>query len=241
MRIEGLAERFEISLMTAHRDLDDLERNGLLRKTRGVATAVPARLFEANDSYRSAEQRAEKEALARAALGFIEPGEAIMLDDSTTVGHLARHLVTKAPLTVISNALPVMNQLGNESGIHLVALGGEYRSRCSAFLGRATIQTLATLRTDTFLMSAAAVGDDMTFHQDSEAADVKRAMFETASRRILLVDHTKFTRRALHALLPLAGFDIVVLDDATPAVDQERLERLGLQVVLVPVVDTPTG
>lgn len=241
IRIEGLAERFDISLMTVHRDLDDLERSGLLRKTRGVASALPTQSFEASDLYRSAQQWAEKEALAQAALRFIDPGQAIVLDDSTTVGHVAGHLAGKAPLTVISNALTVMNQLGREGGIHLVALGGEYRSWCSAFLGRVTIRMLANLRTDTFLMSAPAVSDDMTFHQSPEVADIKRAMFETAARRILLVDHTKFGKRALHAVLPLAGFDIVVLDDETPMVDRERLERLGVEVVSVIPLNASAG
>jgi hypothetical protein len=67
--------QFDISLMTAHRDLDELERHGMLRKSRGIAAATSTRLVESSDVYRLTRQAAEKEALASAALQFIEPGQ----------------------------------------------------------------------------------------------------------------------------------------------------------------------
>ena len=67
MRIEDLTERFGISLMTAHRDLDDLVSRGLLRKTRGTVSAAPTSLIEASDVYRSSRQSPEKAAIAAAA------------------------------------------------------------------------------------------------------------------------------------------------------------------------------
>ena len=56
MRIEDLVERFGISLMTAHRDLDELASRGLLRKTRGIVSAAPSSLVEASDVYRQSQQ-----------------------------------------------------------------------------------------------------------------------------------------------------------------------------------------
>ena len=40
-----------------------------------------------------------------AAMDFVEPNQAIFLDDSTTVMHMVKHLPSKAPLTVITNTL----------------------------------------------------------------------------------------------------------------------------------------
>ena len=68
VRIEELAERFGISQMTVHRDLDELEGRGLLRKSRGVATALSTALVESSDVFRSSRQLAEKEAIALAAM-----------------------------------------------------------------------------------------------------------------------------------------------------------------------------
>lgn len=230
VRIEQLAERFDISIMTVHRDLDELESRGLLRKSRGVATATSTSLVESSDVYRSSRETREKEALALHALELVEPGEAVMLDDSTTVLHLARHLPEKSPLTVITNVLTIVNELRDTRGIDLLAIGGEYYGWCSAFMGGMTTQAIKELRADTFIMSTAAIVDDVVFHQKLETVDVKRAMFDSSARRILLVDHTKFEKRALHALAPLSAFDLVVVDAATPQHHVDRLRRDGVAV-----------
>lgn len=232
VRIEELAARFDISVMTVHRDLDELEGRGLLRKSRGVATALSSALVESSDVYRASRQLAEKESIALAALDFIEPGQAIMLDDSTTTLHLVPHLATKKPLTVITNTLTIMEQLRAANGITMLGLGGQYYNWCSAYMGRITTTTVENLRADLLVMSTSAISDDVAFHQTQETVDVKRAMFESSSRRILLADHTKFERRALHAMLPLAQFDAVIVDTATAPEHLDRLRRNGVNVVV---------
>lgn len=231
VRIEQLAARFGISVMTVHRDLDELEGRGLLRKSRGIATATPTSLVESSDVYRASRQLAEKEALARSALELVEPGQAILLDDSTTVFHLARRLHARAPLTVITNVLTIMDELRSVRGITLIGLGGQYYNWCSAFMGRITTQSISMLHADTFIMSTAAITNDIVFHQSLETVDVKRAMFDAAARRILLADHTKFDKQALHALAPLSDFDTVIVDDATPAEHLLRLRGKGVHVI----------
>lgn len=232
IRIEQIAERFGISVMTAHRDLDGLEGRGLLRKSRGVASAMSTALVESSDVYRAGRQLAEKTAIAHAALEFIEPGQAIMIDDSTTSLRVAEQLDSKSPLTVITNCLTVIDAVRGMRGITLLGLGGDYYNWCSAFMGRLTTTAIRELRADLFVMSTSAISDDIAFHQTQETVDVKRAMFESSSKRILLADHTKFDHRALHAMLPLADFDAIIVDHdiARPHVD--RLREAGCTVVV---------
>lgn len=232
IRIDELATRFEISSMTVHRDLDELERRGLLRKSRGVATALSTALVESSAVYRSGRQLAEKKAIAQAALEFIDPGQAIMLDDSTTTLHLVPHLHVKRPLTVITNTLTIMNEMSSENGINLIGLGGEFHSWCSAYMGRITTSAIAAMRADVLVMSTSAITDGMTFHQTLETVDVKRAMFNACRTRILLADHTKFEKRALHAMLPLADFDAVIVDAATERHHIASLRDAGVKVVV---------
>jgi DeoR/GlpR family transcriptional regulator of sugar metabolism len=235
IRIESLAEQFGTSLMTVHRDLDELASRGLLRKDRGVATAVSSVLVESSDVYRSSRQLAEKEAIAHAAVDFVEPGQAIILDDSTSTLSVVNHLAPKAPLTVITNAVTILERLRGAGRISIIGLGGQYFSWCSAFMGRMTRDQLAGIRADLVIMSTAAVTDDVAFHQAIETVDVKRAMFESARRRILLIDHTKFERRALHAMLPLAAFDAVIVDSLTDRRHITRLEKAGVRVIVARV------
>jgi DeoR/GlpR family transcriptional regulator of sugar metabolism len=234
VRIEPLAERFGVSVMTVHRDLDELEAQGVLRKSRGQATALASSLFESNTAFRLGQNQAEKEALAHAALGYVEPGQAILMEDSTTGVYLARLLPTRAPLTVITNFISVGAELAREPGITLTLLGGQYYGWCDATMGGMTLAAIRAIRADLFITSTSAITDDVCFHQTQDTVLVKRAMFESAAQRILYVDHTKFERRALHALLPLTDFDVVIVDAATPAEHVRRLREKEVDVVIAP-------
>ncbi len=241
MRIEDLTERFGISLMTVHRDIDDLVGRGLLQKTRGIVSAAPTSLIESSDVYRAGRQSAEKKAIAEAAMQFVEPGQAIFFDDSTTVLQMAAHLPTRVPITAITNSLVLMNALKDIRDVTLLALGGQFHSWCNAFIGRMTTGEIAGLRADTVFLSFAAITDDMVFHQSPEMVATKRAMVDSSARRILLADHTKFERRALHAMGPLSDFDAVIVDEGTPRHHLDRLKAKGVNVVVAKVARGAEG
>lgn len=235
-RIEDLAEKFDVSPMTIHRDLDELEAQGLMRKSRGVVTAVASSLFEASTEYRARQQRREKEAVAAAAFAYVEPGQAVILDDSTTGLYLARRLSERPPLTVITNFQRVMNSVTGYPGIALISLGGQYYQWCDGYMGNVTLNSLQSLRADILFMSTPAITDDICFHQHHDAVLVKRAMFEAAKRRILYFDHSKFEKRALHAHTPLREFDTIIVDANTPSEHVERLTDAGADVVIAPML-----
>ncbi|RVD71092.1 DeoR/GlpR transcriptional regulator, partial [Mesorhizobium sp. M4A.F.Ca.ET.029.04.2.1] len=124
--VEDLAARFGVSKMTVHRDLDELEENGFLRKVRGGASIQPSGLFESDFRYRQKQAVGEKQRLAAAAVAMIEPGQTVIIDDGSTAGGIAGHLADLRPLTVISNNLAVIQDLAGVGGITLIALGGQY-------------------------------------------------------------------------------------------------------------------
>ncbi len=219
-----LASRFDVSLMTVHRDLDELERRGVLRKIRGGATPQPSSLFESNVRYRLSTARAEKAALAKFALAMIEPGQAILLDDATTTLALARLLPGIAPLTVITNYLATIQLLHSAPDIRLIVLGGEYFPSHDSFLGIVCEDAIASLRADLFFMSTSAVSNGIAYHQEQEIVAVKRAMLRAAARSILLIDHSKLGKTALHHLAPLTDFDLVVVDDGVDEAGCRALE-----------------
>lgn len=123
VRIEDIAARFGVSAMTVRRDLDDLEAQSVLRRTRGQATALSSSALEANSFYRRTQQTAEKTALASTVLKIIDPGEALLIDDSTTGLFLAPLLSERTPLTVITNFISLALELFKEPGIAVSLLG----------------------------------------------------------------------------------------------------------------------
>ena len=235
MRIEDLTQTFGVSTMTIHRDLDTLDAQGILRKSRGVFTAVATSLFEASTEYRARQARAEKEAVSRAAFSLVEPGQAVMLDDSTTGLHLAELMIQRQPLTVITNFQRVINILVGHPGIALISSGGLYYQWCEAFMGTVATTGIGTLRADIAFISSPAVTDGMCFHQHHDAVLIKRAMFEAARKRVLYIDHSKFEKRALHAHHKVSDFDVVIVDSNISPDDLGRLQDTGVEVMLAPV------
>lgn len=212
-----LSEMFQVSLMTIHRDLDELERQGAVRKYRGGVSAQPSSVFESNVSYRLRASRAEKAAIAKQARELIEPGMAIMLDDSTTTLELARLLEDAAPLTVMTNFLETIKLLTGVRGIRLLALGGEYYPTHDSFLGVPCIDAVESLRVDLLFASTSAISGSYAYHQEQEIVLVKRAMIRAAQRSVLMIDNTKLGKVALHRLVPLSDIDLVITDrNASP-------------------------
>lgn len=233
-RIEDIAKKFGISLMTAHRDLDELASRGLLRKERGVATVMPTSLTESSDAYRVGQQSEEKKHIAKMATESLEAGETVFLDDSTTVLQMVPFLHKRLPLTVISNSITLMNALREMDDVSLIGLGGRYYSWCNAFLGHMTIGEIQGLRADTMVISTSAIIDGVAFHQSPEMVETKKAMFSSASKRILVADHSKFQKRALHRLGPLSDFDTVITDRQTDEAFIRQLNAQGVNVLVAP-------
>jgi DeoR/GlpR family transcriptional regulator of sugar metabolism len=230
-----LAERFGVSLMTIHRDLDELERQGIVRKHRGGVTAQPSGVFESNVAYRMKSMRAAKDAIADRAVELIEPGMAVMLDDSTTTLALARRLAGITPLTVITNFREAINLLASERDIRLMALGGDYDPLHDSFLGVACVDAIAALNVDLCFVSTSAVSGGFAYHQEQHIVSVKRAMLGAAARNVLLIDHSKLNRVALHRVAPLSVFDRVIVDDGA---DAEALRDLDEQKVTYEMATT---
>ncbi|MFI6285134.1 DeoR/GlpR family DNA-binding transcription regulator [Streptomyces sp. NPDC051018] len=218
-----LAQLTGVSLMTVHRDLDDLERRGVLRRFRGGASALPSTVFESNLDYRLGVNTAEKNAIARAAAELVEPGMSVMLDDSTTVLAMAGLLADMAPLTVVTNARRVVDVFTDREGVRLIALGGEYSRTHDSFLGVPCVEAVEALSVDLVAVSTSALDSRMAYHQEQDVVLVKRAMLTSAARKVMLMDHTKLARTALHRVGPVSDLDHLIVDDG---VGTDLLARL---------------
>jgi len=228
VRMEDLAEAYRVSVMTIHRDLDALQGEGWLRKVRGGATAQPSAQYHGDVRHRMRTMPGAKRALAKIAIELVEPGQSIMIDESTTALALAELLPARGPLTVISNFLSVVKLLAGEPGVDLIALGGAYYPAYDAFLGIHTSDTVRALWADLLFMSTTAVTNAQCYHQSQETVSVKRALMNSADRCVLLIDHTKFTMSGLHQLAPLTAFDMIIVDSGIAVEDLSTLRALGV-------------
>ncbi|MBR3371375.1 MAG: DeoR/GlpR transcriptional regulator [Rhodobacteraceae bacterium] len=232
--LDTIAERFAVSKMTVHRDLDDLESQGLLRKIRGGATIEAGTQFESDFHYRAQQGQQAKAAMAAAALALVEPGMTVMVNDGSMAAVLGAGLLGCRPLTVITNNAAIIDQHRAEQGFGLIALGGVYSLKYHAYFGMVTEGALSRLRADIAFISAPAVAGLDVFHMDETVIRAKRAMMDAAQRRCLLVNHTRFGRTALHRLAGLSEFDEIITDQLPDAAIMTELDRAGIAITLAP-------
>lgn len=228
--LDDLSARFSVSRMTIHRDLDDLEQAGLLRKVRGGATIESGTQFESDFRIRELQDNEAKSRMALAALELIEPGMTVMINDGSMAALLAARLTEKAPLTVISNNAAVIERLKDFPRFRVIALGGLFNAKFNAFFGIVTEAALAQLRADIAFLSAPAVSGLSAYHMDEAVARSKRAMIAAADRKVLLINHRRFAQSALHKMADLAEFDSIITD-ARPH-DHQMIERAGIPLVI---------
>ncbi|MFF4951394.1 DeoR/GlpR family DNA-binding transcription regulator [Streptomyces chattanoogensis] len=233
IRTDNLAAHFGVSLMTMHRDLDDLDARHLLRKERGRAVAFPALTMETATRFRESAGLAAKTALCAAVAPRITPGSTLFIDDSTTLYPLAGLLSGIAQLTVVTNSIGLAQRLGAAPGVGITLLGGRYNSEFNSCTGPEVVAALSRLRADLALMSATAVLEGRLFHPLREYAEVKEAMLASANKAVLLADHSKFGKTATYAYGTAAVYESVITDTATAEGEIAALRAMNLPVETV--------
>lgn len=235
--MEDIVKHTGVSAMTAYRDVRALEEAGLLQRHRGQVSAVAGGLQEASASFRIEQEPESKEAMARAVAEFIPSGSSVVLDDSTSGIYVVRELAKSAPITVITNSLLVAREAAQTQDLHLFLTGGSYEGWADAVLGPTAISTLTSLDLDFCVLSASGISDGRCFHPYEAVVAVKQAMLRSARTKMLLLDHTKLQRRALHAFADLREFDHVIVDPGIDPGDLRQLDEWGARVTVAPPQD----
>ncbi|ACP24453.1 putative DeoR family transcriptional regulator [Sinorhizobium fredii NGR234] len=226
--LDELADHFAVSKMTIHRDLDDLDQEGVLRKVRGGATIDAGTRFESDFRIRARQDNAAKIGMAQAALELVEPGMTAVLGVM---------LPQKRPLTLITNNAEIMERLKGEFGITLIALGGMYSAKFNAYLGIVTEDALSRLRADIAFISTPAMSGRIAYHMDDNVVRAKRAMISSSARACLLVNHQRFGHTALNVLADVAEFDAVITDRAPGTAVLDEFERAGIKLTIASTQD----
>jgi DeoR/GlpR family transcriptional regulator of sugar metabolism len=234
--VSEIEAEFGVSPMTARRDLAELERRRVARRTHGGAVLPSAAAHE--DSFASRLERSPvaKRALARHAAALVGEGESVFLDGSTSAYFVAGELLARAlPVTLITNSLPIMDLVAEHAApaVELIGVGGTLRPLTRSFVGPAATRAVGTHLADRLFFSTKGVSRaGLLSDPDEQEAELKRAMIARAQSAVLLVDRTKLEARGLHVVAGLGELSTVLghgLGDA----DIEALAAAGPAVVRV--------
>jgi DeoR/GlpR family transcriptional regulator of sugar metabolism len=233
--VAELAETFQLTEMSVRRDLTALSSEGRVTRVRGGATRP--RVGQTSRGFAAAVKRnpEEKAKIAEAAAKLVEPGATFFYSGST-VARVASCLPPKVrpALTMVTNSLPLIDEVTTWLDPHLVAIGGLYLPQYMAFVGPQTIDTLQELSADIAVVGCdglSAEGGLTTPHQ--LVAEVGAMMIERAQRTIVVADYTKVGRRGFTPIAAISDVDVLVTDTQSDPAEIAALREMGLEVILV--------
>ncbi len=224
VKISDLAEEMGVSLETIRRDIRPLVDFGFLTKHHGAVT-LAAWGAEAPFERRMRENAREKLAIARCAADMIEDGDSVMLDTGTTTSLLARQLLNKKNLTVVTNSSDIARTLATMNGNKVYMAGGELHGDNGASFGRTAIEFVKNFSVRHAIISIAAIdaANGLMDYQLTEA-EFARTVLDCGERRTVITDHTKFSRTALVKVCGFDDIDMLITDAPPPAAILRRLE-----------------
>ena len=231
--VAALEREFEISPMTARRDLVELERQGIARRTHGGAVLPGVSSHEDSFFQRLEVAVEEKERLAEAALAELAPGDAVFVDSSTTGYFAARRMVRENfRCTLLTNAVPTMELVSEAEAaqVDLIGIGGTLRKLTRSFVGPQSVAAIEAHFADQVLFSVKALsGEGYLTDPDPLESEIKACMIRRARRAVLLIDGSKFDSPALSVIGRIGDVDQVLAAGVSKRA-LEPLERAGVDI-----------
>jgi len=232
--VDELIKSFKVSGATIRRDLEFLERQGLITRAHGGAISKSRVSLEPNYFEEKQKFLEEKRRIAKEASKLVEEGEVIFLESSTTILELAKNIKNKNNLTVVTNSLDIAQELYQAEGIDLIMTGGNLRKGIHALMGPLAEVTLSQMRIDKAFMGVSALDIDYGMTTANvEEAQTRKKIIEASNKIIAVTDHSKFGRQNFIFVTPIEKIDVIVTDKGVSLQIKKEMERRGVEVIVV--------
>ena len=232
--VRDLVDRFSISAVTVRSDLDALGATGAILRSHGGAV----RQLEATRDYplqlKASLHRDEKARIGKVAADLIQPGEVIILDSGTTTTEIARQLKLRNVhgVTIISNAINVIAELTDATGISVIGIGGVLRPVSQSFVGPQAETMLRDLHADRLFLAV----DGFDLESGPTTPDVLEAqlnglMMQVSKRTTVVADFSKLGRRSVSRIGPDEKIDCLITDTGASDEFVQTLRARGIEVI----------
>ena len=233
VQVSELAQKLEVSEMTIRRDLSDLERIGVLKRTHGGAVKDVSRSYEPPFNLRQHASIEQKRLIARKAVSYICEGDTIAIDSGTTTIELAKELVAFKNLTIVTPSIHIAMIFLNHPTITVLLSGGVLRKHEGSLVGTFTRATFSSLHFDTFFVSGAALSEDAGLTDYIiEDATIKRMIMGHAKKTVALMHSEKFGKTAFAQVAQLSELDVLVTDKPPYPALQHELQRQKVTTII---------
>lgn len=231
VRIEEVCTKLNISPPTARRDLERLEKNGIVRRVHGGAVLAERRLEEPLFDDKTSIALQEKMKIAALAAELIDTNDTIYLDGGSTLLELARLLRKHKGINIVTNSLRIAIELSG-SGPTVTLVGGKLRRRSQTIVGSLTSLLLSQLHFDKAFMGTIgfSIKDGMTTTNPDEAYTKRLAMGQ-AGEVLLLADSSKMGKTSFAHAGDLSAISRLITDKKADPEFVEALQELDIEII----------
>ena len=232
-KVIKLAKIFKVSEVTIRQDLEKLEQDGFIKREHGGAF-----LKNVEDSVRSftimnQDNIEQKIIIGKKAAELIESGETIILDSGSTTTEIAKNLIGRKGIKVITNALNIALILGAEPGIEVIVTGGEFKPPTLSLTGQKAASFFEDINADKLFLATAGISlrSGLTYPSLSDIV-VKKAMIDAADVTYLVADSTKIGKNAFASLGALSLIDFIITDSSINQKSAQILREHQIEIII---------
>lgn len=229
IQVERLAQLLDVSQMTIRRDLNKLNKDGIIERRHGVAVIKHENTY----TEKMVTMMEEKRLLASVCASMVKPGDTVFLDSGTTIYEIARRIMDIADLTVITDDIET-GFLLHRSNVELMICGGTVQKETGSIFGTFSNQMMAYIHVGIAFMGAMSIDANYNVLTPTmDKASLKRMIVKNANRSYLVVDHSKFNRQALMKINNLQDYTGVATTRRFDEKEMNRLRELKIKVITV--------
>ena len=229
-----LCRELNVSSVTIRKDLKLLEDKNLLYRTHGGGTLHNPYTVDKPVNEKEKIRSTEKTRIGLAAAGLIDADDCIIIASGTTVLALAKNILPKGNLTVVTAALNVALELIRHPEIEVIQLGGLLRKSSSSVTGPYSEKILGDLSCNKLFLGVD--GIDIEFGlttTNAMEAHLNRKMIETSQKTIVLADSSKFGKRGFGRICGLEDVEQIITDSGISDHIVKTLQGMGIEVTIV--------
>lgn len=232
--VNELAEICDVAPMTIRRDLDKMESDGLI--TRVFGGAVIGSNIVKEIAYEEKEKASinEKISIASEASKLVSDNSIVLLDSGTTCMEIARNLIDKSNLKVITTDILIAAYLMKFKNIEVYCTGGRVQTDIGCCIDHMAVDYISKINADICFLGASAINNSLdvsTFTMDKVL--IKQAMLKASEYRILVADDTKFEKSSFAKICELTDFNLVITNKEIKDSLKETLIENGVSLQLV--------
>ncbi len=237
--VDALSEQLQVTVVTIRRDLDALERKGLLHRTHGGAMPIQPLFYEPFRRDRSFvmqvdRQADEKRRIGYAAAALIEPDETIAVTPGTTAAAVVRALPLNYNLTVVTSTANVAVELSKRKDIKVFVTGGTLHGEWFSLVGPHAQRSLENILIHTLFIGADGLDPEWGATSfDEDEAELLRMMVVHARRRVAVVDHTKLGKVGNWKICESRNLHTVVTDIQATDESVAPFREMGVEIIRV--------